>query len=40
MLGRPEEGVEAVGQDECQGASEITVEEVAEVNCNDDCMVG
>ena len=40
MLGRPEEVVEQVGQDECQGASEISVEEVDEGISKDACNGG
>ena len=39
MLGDPEGGVDEVGQEECQGVSEISVEEVDEGNSKDDCMV-
>ena len=35
-----EGGVGEVGQDECQGVSEIGVEEVDEENSKDDCMNG
>ena len=40
VLDIPEVGIEDVGQEECQVAREISVEEVEEANSKDDCING